>query len=219
MNYKVVLGFVAGLLTGAAATFFITKKIHEDEIEQLKEDWGKTRKISNPVHIENEVKAYLDKNKPELMDYYKQKLEQSPDKYWKSSKDSTNEEKEVTPKILQDRKENEELRQIYNEHPYEEKPGHDVTKPYIITPEELGEEMDYSLVALIYYADGVLADDFDNVVDNEEYYVGSDYKNHFGEYETNTVHVRNDELMCDYEITQDFRKFSDVIKMPGGYDS
>ena len=219
MNYKVVLGFVAGLLTGAAATFFITKKIHEDEIEQLKEDWGKTRKISNPVHIENEVKAYLDKNKPELMDYYKQKLEQSPDKYWKSSKDSTNEEKEVTPKILQDRKENEELRQIYNEHPDEEKPGRDVTKPYIITPEELGEEMDYSLVALIYYADGVLADDFDNVVDDEEHYVGSDYKNHFGEYETNTVHVRNDELMCDYEITQDFRKFSDVIKMPGGYDS
>ena len=38
MNYKVVLGFVAGLLTGAAATFFITKKIHEDEIEQLKEE-------------------------------------------------------------------------------------------------------------------------------------------------------------------------------------
>lgn len=219
MNYKVVLGFVAGLLTGAAATFFITKKIHEDEIEQLKEDWGKTRKINNPDHIENEVKAYLDKNKPELMDYYKHKLEQSPDKYWKSSKESTNEEKEVTPKILQDRKENEELRQIYNEHPDEEKPDHDVTKPYIITPEELGEEMNYSLVALIYYADGVLADDFDNVVDDEEHYVGSDYKNHFGEYETNTVHVRNDELMCDYEITQDFRKFSDVIKLPGGYDS
>ena len=42
MNYKVVLGFVAGLLTGAAATFFITKKIHEDEIEQLKDQVQKS---------------------------------------------------------------------------------------------------------------------------------------------------------------------------------
>ena len=35
---------------------------------------------------------------------------------------------------------------------------------------------------------------------------------HFGEYEDDSVFVRNDDRKCDYEILMDQRLYSDVIK-------
>lgn len=61
-------------------------------------------------------------------------------------------------------------------------------KPYIIVPEAFGE----------------LDDDVDDTV-------GLDSLNHFGEYEEDSIFVRNDRLKCDYEILMDQRKYSDVV--------
>lgn len=85
-----------------------------------------------------------------------------------------------------------------------------VKKPYVISPDEYGEE-DYAVVSLCYYADGVLADDWDKVIEDVENTVGEDFANHFGEYEDDSVFVRNDELETDYEILRDTRNFSDVV--------
>ena len=86
-----------------------------------------------------------------------------------------------------------------------------VNKPYVISPEEFGEA-DYNIVSLNYYADGVLANDFDEVVEDVENTVGEDFEEHFGDYEEDSVFVRNDELGLDYEILRDMRNFSDVVK-------
>ena len=86
-----------------------------------------------------------------------------------------------------------------------------VNKPYVISPEEFGEA-DYNIVSLNYYADGVLANDFDEVVDDVENTVGENFEEHFGDYEEDSVFVRNDELGLDYEILRDMRNFSDVVK-------
>lgn len=83
-----------------------------------------------------------------------------------------------------------------------------VKKPYVITPEEFGE--DYETESLVYYADGVLADYYDEPIDDIDEYVGEDALNHFGEYEDDSVYVRNDEKKIDYEILRDVQKFSDV---------
>lgn len=88
----------------------------------------------------------------------------------------------------------------------EEKP---LNKPYIISPDEFGEN-EYDIVSLNYYADGVLADDFDVIIDDVESTVGTDSLTHFGEYEDDSVFVRNDELKIDYEILRDTRKFEEV---------
>ena len=85
-----------------------------------------------------------------------------------------------------------------------------VNKPRVIPPEEFGEE-DYAVISLNYYADGVLADDWDKVIEDVENTVGEDFANHFGEYEDDSVFVRNDELETDYEILRDTRNFSDVV--------
>ena len=84
--------------------------------------------------------------------------------------------------------------------------------PYVIAPEDFGEEEDYERVSLTYYSDRYLVDDVDEVVDDIENTVGQDSLNEFGVYEDDAVYVRNDRLKCDYEILLDERKYSDVIK-------
>ena len=88
----------------------------------------------------------------------------------------------------------------------------DVEKPYVIRPEEFGEIEDYELISLTHYSDGVLADDDDEEIEDEEVdeVVGADYADHFGEYEDDRVLVRNDRLKCDYEICLDQRKYSEL---------
>ena len=95
----------------------------------------------------------------------------------------------------------------------EEKKGEAfVEKPYVISPDEFGEFEEYEKISLTYYADEVLADENDEEVDDVDEIVGEESLNHFGEYEDDSVFVRNDRLKCDYEILLDQRNYSDVAK-------
>lgn len=84
--------------------------------------------------------------------------------------------------------------------------------PYVIPPEEFGEFKDYETISLTYFADGTLADDNDVIIDDVENIIGTESLDHFGEFEDDSVFVRNDKLKCDYEILMDQRIYSDVIK-------
>lgn len=83
--------------------------------------------------------------------------------------------------------------------------------PYVIPPEALGD-CDYEIINLIYYADKVLTDEMNDPVEGADYLIGPDALNHFGEYEHDSVCVRNDKLKRDYEILLDEEKYSDVMK-------
>lgn len=83
---------------------------------------------------------------------------------------------------------------------------------YIITPEEFGELDDYEKISLSYFDDQVLTDENLVIVDDIDEMVGIDSLTHFGEYEDDSVFVRNDERKCDYEILIDHRNYKDVIK-------
>lgn len=84
--------------------------------------------------------------------------------------------------------------------------------PYRISPDVFGELDSYDRISLTYYSDGVLADENDAVVENADDIVGHDFFNGFGEYEDDSVYVRNDSLKTDYEILADQRRYSDVRK-------
>lgn len=84
-------------------------------------------------------------------------------------------------------------------------------RPYVIRPEEFGEE-DYETVSLTYYEDGVLTDEYGEIVDDVDEAIGEESLTHFGEYEDDSVFVRNDEREIDYEILKDMRRYSDVNK-------
>lgn len=49
----------------------------------------------------------------------------------------------------------------------------------------------------------MLLDDNGEIVDELESTVGVDSLNHFGEFEEDSVYVRNDARKCDYEILAD----------------
>ena len=87
----------------------------------------------------------------------------------------------------------------------------DVEKPYVITRQEF-DEFGYDVISLTYYADGVLADDADEIIDDIDDIVGVEALTRFGEdpEDPDSVYVRNDRLKCDYEILLDNRNYADV---------
>ena len=99
-----------------------------------------------------------------------------------------------------------------------EKKPDDNDYAYIIPPENFGELDDYETSSLTYYSgDDVLADENNEIVQDQdrEKLIGREALYHFGEYEEDSVFVRNDILGCDFEILLDRGKYSDVLeKMP-----
>lgn len=87
-----------------------------------------------------------------------------------------------------------------------------VSRPYVISPADFDTLDDYEVYSLTYYEDGVLVDEQNNPIEDVESMVGRDSLYHFGEYEDDSVHVRNDALQCDFEILRDLRKYSDVFR-------
>lgn len=85
-----------------------------------------------------------------------------------------------------------------------------IEAPYVISPDEFGE-VGYTQVSLTYYADGILADENGEIIDDVEEIVG-DALNHFGEYEDDSVFCRSDLKRCDYEILKDLNRYADVAK-------
>lgn len=86
-------------------------------------------------------------------------------------------------------------------------------RPYVISPEEFGEG-DYETISLTFYADKVLTDETGDIVEDVDNLVGLDSLTHFGEYEDDSVFVRNDATNTDYEILLDTRNYMDVFDVP-----
>lgn len=89
-----------------------------------------------------------------------------------------------------------------------------VQTPHVIPPEEFGQADGYEEISLTYYADGTVADDDERAMsaDEIEETIGRDSLSHFGEYEDDSVFVRNDRLKVDYEILMDNRSYADVLR-------
>lgn len=181
--------FVVGAAAGSATTWLYAKKYYEriaqEEIDSVKAVFSERKPDTvvknNNVQEENQHKADIAKLKPDLVNYAAKLQEEGYTNYTKHSE-----------KII------------------EEKDVPMPNKPYIISPEEFGESGNYTQISLTYYSDGVLADDEDEIIEDIDDTVGEDFANHFGDYEDDSVFVRNDRLRCDYEILKDNRSYHDV---------
>ena len=85
-----------------------------------------------------------------------------------------------------------------------------VADPYIIDPSEFGEEVGYDTETLTYFADGVLVDDVDDVIDEPDLIVGLNNLDIFKEFGASSIYVRNDMYKTDYEILKDDWNYSDL---------
>ena len=189
MNRKLsnVLLFTAGVAVGSLVTwrYFKSKyEVVEDEIEEKTEETeGETETEDEGPEVSESKMSY---KKPPLKEYVKMV-----------------EDNGYVPKT--------HMEEVEEEITNGEWDNKDVYEPFIIRPDEYGEIHAYETLSLNYYADGVLTDELDNPIEDVESLVPADFADHFGEYEDDVVHVRNDNLECDYEILRDLRKFTDVV--------
>lgn len=86
--------------------------------------------------------------------------------------------------------------------------------PYVIDPSEFGEEPGYDTMTLTYFADGVLVDDVDDVIEEADVVVGLENLKVFEEFGATTVYVRNDIYRTDYEVIRDDWCYSDLKEPP-----
>lgn len=189
-NSKCIFAFVIGAAVGSAVTLRYLKTKYEqlaqEEIDSVKEAFSRRAEPEGesepkPMHVE-QAEATTQK-RPELVEYYDQMLHKAGYKDYSAISGGVKEEAEAQ----------------------------DVGEPVVICPEEFGDYPDYETIDLVHYADGVLADENDEMVDDVGGAVGDDYADHFGEFEEDIVHIRNDKLKCYYEISRDYRKYSDVV--------
>lgn len=180
--------FAAGAAVGSAVAWFYAKKYYEkianDEIDSMKE-W-----------LARRVEEQDEREEPDEA--------QTPDETAEPAEEPEDDRATYEEKV-------EQL--SYNNYYHgPTKEVDDMDEPYVIKPEIFGEEDDYEEVSLTYYADGVLCDERDNRIEDIAGTVGEDYAEHFGDYEDDSVFVRNDRLKTDFEILKDWRNYSDLDK-------
>ncbi len=184
-----IFAAAAGAAIGSAVTWFYAKKYYEkianDEIDSMKE-WLARRVEEQDEHDED----------------------QTPDETAEPAEEP--EEKSNDDRATYEEKVEQLSYNNYYHAPTKE--VDDMDEPYVIKPEIFGEEDDYEEVSLTYYADGVLCDERDNRIEDIAGTVGEDYAEHFGDYEDDSVFVRNDRMKTDFEILKDWRNYSDLDK-------
>lgn len=153
--------------------------------------------------LENKYKQIADEEIESMREYYANKFKKRPNETVEEKSESNDEE--IYEKMTQN------YNKMSDTRVEQRKEDTDVEQPYVISPEEFGVQ-DYEVISLTYYADGVLTNDLDEPMneDEMEWSVGLESLNHFGEYEDDSVFVRNDRLKCDYEILRDTRTYGEV---------
>lgn len=177
--------FITGAALGSAVTWKILKdkyeQIAQDEIDSVKEVFAnKENKKTEEEKVVAEESEHSDK--PDLMDYAAKLRENGYTNYSNSEVDAANLKKDGDNSVLE---------------------------PYVISPDEFGENEEFEQISLTYYSDHILTDDNDEIIEDVEDVVGVESLNHFGEFEDDSVFVRNERLKCDYEILLDQQNYYD----------
>jgi hypothetical protein len=192
-NVYGMLMFIAGAAVGAAIAVKIVQKKYEkranEEIESVREYYAskKSEKVKEEIKKLDEIKA-LDGE--EKIDAYLKVLEDSG-YVSRELEEQTTEKKEI---VTVERKSDTAL----------------------ISPEELGELVEeydrcFDIVTLVYYADNVMVyHEDEHLVDDIDDLVGTEFRDHFGDYENDAVFVRNFRNETDYEIIRDEDKYYDI---------
>lgn len=196
-KFAIFTSFIIGVGIGSVVTWrFVEKKYEQyvspEEVEELREHYQKKKEDKPNEEKSEEVEQSEQPNSPPRTNY---------------------------PNVIECAEMVKNLGYIdYNK--MTDKDSEDIQKPtdnphadrpYVISPEEFGYSDEYEKISLTYYADQVLADDDDRAIHDVEEIVGFDSLNHFGEYEDDSVFVRNDRLKVDYEILLSQLTYAEIL--------
>ena len=209
MNKTVIgiISFAAGAAIGSVATLMSIKNKYEqiakEEIEEVREVYMNAIRKTKDVDDEHEEPAPVNEApKVAELKSYKDVMDESGYINYGNITEAEVEEmvKEKTKEIV------EECNDILKK--TEGKVNKN--KPYVINPDDFGD--DYNTITLVYYKDNVVTtyDTGEVLTDKEiEDLIGEESLSHFGEYEEDSVFVRNDARKIDYEILRSEETYSD----------
>lgn len=194
---KTLAVFTIGLACGGAATYYITKQKYEnildDEIQSVKDTYKNRQDLVVKKNVEiveettieedGEIENITKKERDEYTNIIKESGYVNYTQYMNSD-----EKKEI--EIKEDDEEKCET-------------------PYVIEPDMYGED-GYDTQSLTYYADKVLVDDLDDIVDDPDTVVGLENLKVFEEFGATSVIVRNEIFKIDYEILKDDWNYADL---------
>lgn len=209
MNKTVIgiISFAAGAAIGSVATLMSIKNKYEqiakEEIEEVREVYMNAIRKTKDVDDEHEESTPVNEApKVAELKSYKDVMDESGYINYGNITEAEVEEmvKEKTKEIV------EECNDILKK--TEDKVNKN--KPYVINPDDFGD--DYNTITLVYYKDNVVTTyDTDEVLTDKEIedLIGEESLSHFGEYEEDSVFVRNDARKIDYEILRSEETYSD----------
>lgn len=193
-----ILVFAAGATIGSVVTWKLVKtkyeQIAQDEIESVKEAYYERIQRLDTV---NGLKQALDAKEKEVR-------EKGQGEDWVDPEElpfGEEEDREAYRNLVRETGYTGESNNNQNGEE-ETSMRDDMVKPYVITPQEFGD-CDYETVTLNYYeGDSALTDVYGDPIDDDDVVdmVGDDFAEHYGEYEQDTVYVRNENEETDYEI-------------------
>ena len=185
---KGLLIFAAGLAVGAVAGAVIVKnKVLADakaEIDEVREYYRESRGVKEVEEVKEKVE--------ETIDHIQDLIE----------------EHETEPKTEKEHTNYNQIAKMYTSKNEFQTPMYD--DPFVIDPSEFGENPEYDTETLTYFADGVLVDDVDDVIEEPDIVVGLENLKVFEEFGATSVYVRNDIYKTDYEIIRDDWNYSDL---------
>ena len=210
-----IIAFTAGVGTGSVLTWLLLKTKYEINSAEKCESFEEilARRNNEPNEDVNEEEPLEDAPVDDAAERAKvanamkgkPKANVEYDKFYVHEEEVKKSTKNRTAK----KKKEEEV--LLDDGPLEE-----VLSPYVILPEEFGEcdDTSYTCSSLRYHADGVLAYDNGDIVTDLEDIIGFDALSHFGEYEEDSVFVRNPRLKMDYEILLDLTNYYEPVNEP-----
>lgn len=176
-----VIIFAVGAVIGSAVTWKIVKSKYE---------------AISKEEIESVRELYLAKIK-RLKEEKSEEVENDISE--EVPEESTDEDKDI-----------DNYKKLVEELNYAEMEEKDLSKPYVITPDEFGEMEEYERAFYTLYSDGILTDDFDEIVNDVDDIIGEENMKHMGEYEPDCLFIRNDKIMTDFEILLDEKNYKEA---------
>lgn len=192
---KTILSGALFFIAGAASASFITykvvekkfKNIADEEIESVKAIYEQKMKGTKLDEEKMETPEEIDLSKTDGVSYSKQ----NPYSSLVSNLGYSNIKEEEHEEMVDD-------------------------NIQVIPPEDFGEYEDkygnpYKCESLYYYKDKVLAYTNDEKIEDVSKLIGTTALHTFGEYEDDSVFVRNHAMKTDFEILKDDRTYSEVV--------
>lgn len=183
---KMIFGFIAGVAVGVFGAY---KYLDNQYKKRIEEEIESVKDIfSKRVEHEKEKNEQLEEELEEAVDLIKTSMCTNKTDYTHFSK---------------------------KDDPILSKPDAN-PEPYEITEEEFGDHMYYTKSNLLYFTDGILAEEmnFDKIGSLQDPTWSSLLSMFESNEDADVMWVRDERLKVDYEICRDYRTYEEVLKMP-----